>query len=156
MRRQQMNKTQLTDRLWVGNKDDAQECLSDPNFAIITVAWDSPVVGHHHFQLTDPGNHEDDRKLYFGAADKAIEILETSEKNLLIHCFSGINRSPSVCIGVLMKTENKSLFEAYDLVYQRRPIIWPFERHLESAFAYNNQDIMSLTSLPSYAPKHCV
>jgi hypothetical protein len=145
-------KSQITDRLWVGSYHDARECLEDPNFLVVTVAWDAPVKGHHVYGLTDPGLTDEDKKLFPLAVDKVCHLLATTDKHILVHCYSGINRSVSVCIATLMKTEGISLFLAYDKIDRVRPDIWPFQGHLESAAAYNEQVIKDFTSIDSYCP----
>lgn len=43
----------------------------------------------------------------------------------LIHCFAGISRSATICIGYLMWKENLSLGAAYSMVERARPCTMP-------------------------------
>lgn len=144
------SKSRITDRLWIGSHHDARICMDDPSFIVVTVAWDSPVQGHHVYGLTDPGLTVEDKKLFPLAANKVCDLLTTTDKQILVHCYSGINRSTSVCIAALMKLENITLFEAYDKIYKVRSFIWPFQTQLENAAAYNSETVNDFTSLPSY------
>lgn len=148
-----MGATLVHPRLWLGSRIDAEDVLKNPDSAtvVITVAWDSPVKGHHVYNLTDPGNLANDPELYQRAATKVLEILTTTDKEVLVHCFSGINRSTSVVIGVLMRLNKWTVLEAYNHVKALRPFIWPFPRHLNQANIFNgiNEEV-DVEQLPNW------
>lgn len=146
-----MNESKIRDRLWLGSWEDARRLLEDPNFTVVTVAWDAPVEGHYSFPLTDPGSGADEPGLLAAAADRVISELTNTKKEVLVHCYSGINRSTSVVIAVLMKLEGLTLLEAYNKVMAVRPFVWPFPRHLQAALKYvGSTEIVDTKKLPNY------
>lgn len=148
-----MGATLVHPRLWLGSRLDAEDVLKNPDSitVVVTVAWDSPVKGHYVYGLTDPGSLVDDPALYQAAATKVIELLTTTDKDVLVHCFSGMNRSTSVVLGVLMKLNKWTVLEAYNHVKALRPFIWPFPRHLYQANIFNgiNEEV-DVEQLPNW------
>jgi hypothetical protein len=146
-----MNETLIRPRLWLGSWEDADRCLQNKQYEVITVAWESPIEGHHSYPLTDPGSGADEPGLLAAAADKAIHLLQNTNKEVLIHCYSGINRSTCVVIAVLMKFDGLTLLEAYNQVIAVRPFVWPFPRHLQAALKYvGSNEIVDVNKLPNY------
>jgi protein-tyrosine phosphatase len=126
--------THLIGPLHVGSAKDAEVMRRQKDWFIITVADSSPVVGDEHFPMSDPGNEESD----FGNMAKAIELgIErfSSDKQLLIHCIAGVNRSVTICIGILMKVYGYSLSDAHNFISSRR-LIGPYRAHLLNLCKY--------------------
>ena len=53
------------------------------------------------------------------------KMIDDEKKNVFVHCYAGISRSPSFVIGYLMKYHSKTFREAYQMVRTKRPIINP-------------------------------
>eukprot|EP00940_MAST-03C_sp_MAST-3C-sp2_P003082 g3082.t1 len=51
--------------------------------------------------------------------------------NVLIHCSSGVNRSPTVAIGILMLLKHWTLKQSFECVRRGRPCISPHERYFK-------------------------
>lgn len=70
-------------------------------------------------------NIRDTRDAFIGDAyEKAYEFLEDNVKkgeNTLVHCYMGSSRSASLVCYYIMKKQNCSFEEAWDLLKQRRP-----------------------------------
>jgi hypothetical protein len=165
---ERMNESLIRPRLWLGSWKDAERILelaAQPKhrdhpdrseaqkFIIVTVAWDSPVVGDFEYRLNDPGYGADQPGLLAAAADKVIELLQTTPTNnqILVHCYSGINRSASVVIAVLMKLDGLTLLEAYNKVIAVRPFVHPFPQHLQAALQYaESTEVLDVNKLPNY------
>lgn len=146
-----INESKIRDRLWLGSWEDADRLLQNEQYVVVTVAWDSPITGHHCYPLTDPGSAADEPGLLAAAADKVIDLLINTKKEVLVHCYSGINRSTSVVIAVLMKLDGLTLLEAYNQVMAVRSFVWPFPRHLQAALKYVGSDeIVDTKKLPNY------
>lgn len=57
-----------------------------------------------------------------------LSLKECARKNnqkVLVHCQAGISRSPTIVIAYLMKKQNLSMNDAYNLVSDKRKIIGP-------------------------------
>jgi len=126
---------QITEHIYLGSWKAAKENVG--RLEIVTTAIDSPFVGDYHFPLTDPGTDPNDRSLLFDAANKVIK-LTSQGKDVLVHCVSGANRSVSVVMAVLMKTQGMSLEESYKFVLEKRRGICPYYKNLEHVLAFND------------------
>ncbi|XP_010007344.1 PREDICTED: dual specificity protein phosphatase 14 [Chaetura pelagica] len=63
--------------------------------------------------------------LYFDSVADKINSVARKHGATLVHCAAGVSRSATLCIAYLMKYHKVSLFEAYNWVKSRRPIIRP-------------------------------
>lgn len=72
------------------------------------------------------GIHEDIATVFPVVFDFAAVAKEASAgAKLLVHCEVGVSRSAAVAIALVMKSENKTFFDAYAHVRSRRPDILP-------------------------------
>lgn len=127
-----MSKSQITDKLWVGSWRDAKAMLHFNSWGIITTANDAQVIGHEFYPISDPGTDSNDPMRVNRAIKTTMAYLETHD-NVLVHCQSGINRSVSVVIGVLMAKYDMSFEDAYQKVFDARKMIEPCRRLLVMA-----------------------
>jgi len=104
-----------------------------------------------HIGLSDFGNTD-----LFKKFDQCFEFLDEARKNgakVLCHCQAGINRSPTIVIAYLMKTEGRTLKQSYDLVISKRPMISPHEKYFDQLLALERQlfgeNTMDRDSYPS-------
>ncbi|KFV07953.1 Dual specificity protein phosphatase 14, partial [Tauraco erythrolophus] len=63
--------------------------------------------------------------LYFDSVTDKINSVVQKHGATLVHCAAGVSRSATLCIAYLMKYHKVTLFEAYNWVKSRRPIIRP-------------------------------
>ncbi|XP_054857457.1 dual specificity protein phosphatase 14 [Eublepharis macularius] len=63
--------------------------------------------------------------LYFDSVADKIQSVARKHGVTLVHCAAGVSRSATLCIVYLMKYQNVSLYEAYNWVKSRRPVIHP-------------------------------
>ncbi|XP_024051132.1 dual specificity protein phosphatase 14 [Terrapene carolina triunguis] len=63
--------------------------------------------------------------LYFDSVADKIQSVTRKHGATLVHCAAGVSRSATLCIAYLMKYHKVSLFEAYNWVKSRRPVIRP-------------------------------
>ncbi|XP_042298322.1 dual specificity protein phosphatase 14 [Sceloporus undulatus] len=63
--------------------------------------------------------------LYFDSVADKIQSVARKHGVTLVHCAAGVSRSATLCIAYLMKYQNVSLYEAYNWVKSRRPVIHP-------------------------------
>ncbi|XP_044285869.1 dual specificity protein phosphatase 14 [Varanus komodoensis] len=63
--------------------------------------------------------------LYFDSVADKIQSVARKHGVTLVHCAAGVSRSATLCIAYLMKYQNVTLYEAYNWVKSRRPVINP-------------------------------
>jgi len=68
-----------------------------------------------------------------------IHIAHNKGKAALIHCSAGLSRSPTVTMAYLMKGENKTLREAWELTREGRPSIQPNDAFLQKLVDLENK-----------------
>lgn len=108
---------EIIPNLWVGNWQSAQKAVG---MHVITVAIDSPFIGHEHFTLVDgPGNSP---VLFNLAVDAVVNAVEQYGKPVLVHCVGGRSRSCAVATGAVARLRKCNIHEAYDLLIAKRDI----------------------------------
>lgn len=58
---------------------------------------------------------------FFDEAHQFIDEARRNKCNILVHCFAGISRSPTIVIAYLMRADSLKLQDAYNLVARCRP-----------------------------------
>lgn len=110
-------KEEIIPGLWVGNWQSAQK---SEGMHVITVAIDSPHIGHEHFKLVDgPGNPPE---LFAAAVDATVKAVEQYGKPVLVHCVGGRSRSCAVAARAVARLRKINIHEAYDLLIAKRDI----------------------------------
>jgi hypothetical protein len=134
--------------LFIGAWADA--CVHQNNFANVTVA-ETPYRSQHYFPMTDPGKLASDYINFELAANKTISLLQQGAP-VLVHCWSGINRSTAICMAVLMVTKGMTLVQAYKHMKSIRSFIHPFPGQLKNilTFAGVSVDTLDTRLLPDY------
>ncbi len=119
--------------LYLGNARDAKDInLLQQNEikSIINISTTIPCY-HENENLFDyrqlPCNDSIQENIlqYFENTFDYIQKKLSANENVLVHCQSGISRSPSFVIGYLMKYHSKTFDQAYLLVREKRKIINP-------------------------------
>lgn len=106
--------TELIPNLFIGNWHDAKQAT---DMHIITVAGDSPFIGHEHFPLIDgPGN---DATIFHAAVD-AVIAAHRQGKRILVHCIGGRSRSAAVIVAASAKLTSQPLCALYDELIRLR------------------------------------
>jgi len=82
-----------------------------------------------HCPLDDFGQ-SDLSKIWMECFDFISEA-KSNQKNILVHCDGGINRSPTIVVGYLVSREQWTLKQAFDHVLQVRPCVAPREHYLD-------------------------
>jgi protein-tyrosine phosphatase len=116
---------QITEKIYLGNQDASQDCelLKSLNISNILVCGN--YLDQHHpnefkylqFFINDAV--EQNISDYF---QSSIEFIESSEKNVFIHCAAGISRSASFVISYLMWKNKLRYEQALDFVRTKRHI----------------------------------
>jgi hypothetical protein len=70
------------------------------------------------------------------AVDTIMQWAQAGDSRILIHCASGISRSPTVVIAFLMRRFGMPLMEAYEAVFQARPCINPNDGFVKALYSY--------------------
>jgi predicted protein tyrosine phosphatase len=128
------NMCQITDRIWIGNAEDAMDASQMEKNGITAVLnvmrtmTDMPDykemdgVDYTYVQLLDgPGN----TKEQFISAVLSLRKYLFDGHKVLVHCRAGISRSVSVVACYLWGTGVYTLEDAIDLIKEKRPIADP-------------------------------
>lgn len=102
-------------------------------------------VKHKHFPMCDHGKTDIKRVLL--SVSEFIREGQEDGNNVLIHCQSGQNRSPSLILAHLMKNQNKTLWRLHRELKILRPIV-----HINASYAKQllnlEKEIFHENSLP--------
>lgn len=117
-----------------------------PRLLEITERLDPPIRSKLEVRVSDIST--EDISWAFEAVNSFIEAARERGENVLVHCFQGKSRSPTIAIAYLMMSEGYTLREAYTLVKEARPSINPndgFKRLLmaieKSKFPYQQPSL---------------
>jgi len=119
--------TKVTSQLFIGSFEDAmhEEALRNCGVThIISVIGPIHVIQgmrHGHIPMNDYGRTE--LKTVLKELWPLIEESQEPEKALFIHCMNGQNRSATVVLAILMLKQEKTLYKAYKLLKNKRPIV---------------------------------
>ena len=82
--------------------------------------------GIHYKQLEAADNSFQNLRQFFEEAFDFIDLARDSNSGVLVHCQSGISRSPTIAVAYLMKKyPSMAMSDAYRFVKTRRSIISP-------------------------------
>jgi predicted protein tyrosine phosphatase len=76
---------------------------------------------------------------YFSEAFDYIETALNNKKIVLVHCGSGISRSPTIIISYLMKKYQLRFEESYNYVFMKHPSTYPNENFIRQLKEYELQ-----------------
>jgi hypothetical protein len=99
-----------------------------------------------HVSVSDTGTSQLQRDVF----PKCSEFIEKAVKKggkVLVHCSGGVNRSPTVVIGYLMKHRGMTMFEAYEHVVKCRPKALPHPEYLRQLTEYD-ESLHGVQSMP--------
>ena len=110
----------VTPRLGITDWEGACEAIA-LNHYVITVAPEISIGADSVMGLTpyEPTFMHTLNKI----SDKITEILQDTDKNVVLHCAMGMERAPLAVVWHLHKTENLPIKEAYRNVTSTRPIV---------------------------------
>ncbi|KAJ3126882.1 hypothetical protein HK098_007016 [Nowakowskiella sp. JEL0407] len=107
---------------------------------------------YHDFPIDDTPNAPI-REL-FERTTSLISHLLDSNQTILVHCHAGVSRSATIVLAFLMMNKGLSLYDAWNMVFIRRPIVRPNEgfaeelRQLEESLA--TEDFSTRKEVPTY------
>jgi len=82
---------------------------------------------YENLHVKDFGQDSGISRVFEQAAKFAEEVKKSEGKKLLVHCFAGMNRSPTIIIALFMILEKKTLKEAFCEVKRKSPSTGLFE-----------------------------
>jgi len=144
--------TKITKRLFLGNDHDASDEAALRKAKITHVLsmvarkWDEKPRGTFDWKpkifdwkkdikrmcvpLRDDGKSDVIKLLEKKELWKFITNSQKKKKKLLIHCQMGMNRSPTMVMGFLMKYENITFHQAWRKVKKKRIIVQPHAKYI--------------------------
>jgi len=151
--------TQITKRLFLGNDHDAgdEDALRKANIthvlSMVARKWDEKPRGTFDWKSNIFDWSKDIERMCVPLRDdgksNVIKLLEKKElwdfilesqkkkKKLLIHCQMGMNRSPTMVMGFLMKHEHITFHQAWRMVKQKRIIVQPHVKYIKQLRAWD-------------------
>lgn len=118
----------ILDCLYVGGVNPPQSII-DKTHVVISVLEEQPcftvqIPEKHHFVIHDVPDIAKSKMLT--NLDKIVDIIDEAigqNKNVYIHCGSGISRSPTITIAYMMKHQKNYFEKAKEYVCNKRPQI---------------------------------
>ncbi|VDN13899.1 unnamed protein product [Dibothriocephalus latus] len=97
---------------------------------VITAMIDPPPSSllssvNSHIQISVEDAETSNLRIYFDSVGERIAAEKKRGGKTLVHCMAGISRSASLVLAYLIRHQNMSLADAYDLVRGVRPFIQP-------------------------------
>lgn len=120
--------SKIAERLYIGSRFFEEDFLHKIYInAIVNVAAEvnDPYLCDENIILVKMGLLEDSPMKLYSMAAGVVDFLHKEGKTILVHCFSGMNRSPLVVAHFLMKRRNITLDEAYSFVMSKHPLSNP-------------------------------
>ncbi|VUZ52141.1 unnamed protein product [Hymenolepis diminuta] len=146
--------TAVLPHLLIGCQADAMSAEVCSDFGVthvINVSADGEMSPHvspcRFLRIPIHDNGKADIVQYF---DKAFAFLDSAKRSggrVLIHCFAGISRSPTLAIAYLMHNQRITFDEAYNRVKSLRPKISPNFNFIGQLTDFEHR--LNLSSLPS-------
>ena len=116
----------ISDKLCIGSAYDAfsKEFMTETPTAVLNCAIEvdrSPyATAYMHLPLYD--NTKQEIISYTDSANKFITSQLENGNRVLVHCYAGVSRAPSIVIAYL-KSLGLPFYDAFDLAKRNRPII---------------------------------
>jgi len=142
-RRSQWASEVIEDKIWLGSGTDASNLKALESRKIkyvLNVADDVPNyhtkdISYLNLNVQDFGQDAGISRVFDDAFNFIQEALNKKER-VLIHCAAGANRSATIVIAWLMKSQNWTLAEAWQHLVEKRPGIVPLKDNRLQLLAY--------------------
>jgi len=145
--------TKITETLFLGNDHDASDEAALKKAKITHVLsmiarkwsykprglfnWMSKGIKRKCVPMRDDGNSDVAKLLEEKGLWNFILDSQKKKKKLLVHCQMGMNRSPTIVMGFLMKHDNITFHKAWRLVKQKRVIVQPHVKYIRQLRSWN-------------------
>lgn len=137
-----MSVCEILPNLWLGNINSAKNksFFDDHNINIVlNCTKDIPFYSNYtkNIRISVDDNLEDSEidKFYL-YIEKAVDLLNIelmNNKNILVHCYAGKQRSASIICCYLIKYANMSLLESIEAIKSKRLIVFTPEINFKNA-----------------------
>lgn len=138
---------QITHKVWLGNWESSINhdilrhlgikmiiciCETDKPDNIYKLYSDLGIE-HHQFYF-----HDHPSENIGSVFEKVSELMEKTNAPILVHCFVGASRSPTIVLAYLMR-QGMKLEEAFKYVKERRPVVNPNIGFIEQLRAFESR-----------------
>jgi len=139
--------TKITETLFLGNDHDASDEAALKKAKITHVLsmiarnwsskprglfnWMSKGIKRKCVPMRDDGNSDVAKILEEKGLWNFILDSQRRKKKILVHCQMGMNRSPTIVMGFLMKYDDITFYKAWRLVKQKRVIVQPHVNYIK-------------------------
>jgi len=144
--------TEVTTQLYFGSYQDAlnEEWLRENKVThIISLIGPTHIIQgikHMHRPMNDNG--QTDLQQVFEQLWPFIEESQQPGSSLFVHCMSGQNRSATVILGILMKSQMYRLDEARRIIQEKRPVVQINEQYAQQ-LTQMEREIFGRISVPA-------
>jgi len=76
---------------------------------------------------------------YYKKAIQSLDRLVKDEHNILVHCYAGCSRSPTIVAGYLMMAQSLNINKAFDLIVSKKPDVIPAGHHVDIMLGVINE-----------------
>jgi len=145
--------TKITETLYLGNDHDASDEAALKKAKITHVLsmiarkwsykprglfnWMSKGIQRKCVPMKDDGNSDVAKLLEEKGMWNFILDSQKKKNKLLVHCQMGMNRSPTIVMGFLMKHDHITFYKAWRLVKQKRVIVQPHVKYIKQLRSWN-------------------
>jgi protein-tyrosine phosphatase len=127
--------TQVTKNIFLGSAFNAGNFNSLENLDIDIIINVTNEINNYYpddfvyinYKIDD--SEADNIEEYLDSSYKILK--DNSDKNILVHCYMGASRSASIVIYYLMKENNLTFKQAFDILKNKRPLINPNIKFVE-------------------------
>jgi len=113
----------VTPRLAVTDMYGALSVCGEPGIYVINTADEITTPCNFKLPVAPHEGPEAVRETLDVLADVIHEQMESTENNVVVHCFAGMERSVLTCVWYLCKHQGMNMDEAYETVREVRPVV---------------------------------
>ena len=113
----------VTAQLAITNMNGAQNAWSDNDCYIVNTAAELITPCDYKIPVVPHQGEDFIRDALDSLAKLIHNLIEHNESKVIVHCYAGMERSALTCVWYLVKYNNMSIDDAYELVQKARPIV---------------------------------
>ena len=113
----------VTPQLAITNMNGAQHACGDNDCYIVNTAAELITPCDYKIPVVPHQGEDFIRDALDSLAKLIHNLIEHNKSKVIVHCYAGMERSALTCVWYLVKYNNMSIDDAYELVQKARPIV---------------------------------